>query len=373
MATKLADMPTILLANYLAGINTFMIGKPGIGKTMTIDAFTEKAQAKAPGFKAHMFYAPTMSPMDIQASAPNYETHKLEMFNNAALPNAYDDADQKGVVFFGELQNTDPATAKLLQKYVNGEDMSGVLRKPEGVVVVADGNRLEDKSGVQQQGRAFLSRFEQIEVFNDANDNIKYATENNWHSSVLTFFRENPALIDNYDEVFETSAGAHSRSEAGQRNGNNATSEEGKRGIWANMRSWDRMSRKETVAERMGREITQGEVIGNLGTAVAMQYIAHKQILSSLSSFEYIMKDPMNVPVPTKMDEQYMLAVMIAMKVTADGVETVKQFGERMPREFQAVILRTMATRKGFNTVGSAGYLKWITDPELMKLVTGGH
>lgn len=372
MASRLKEVPSILVRNYMAGVNTFLRGKPALGKTATINVFVERMQTKVAGFRCWQFYAPTMSPMDIQASAPDYDKGTLRLFNNDALPNAYTDPDAKGIVFFGELPNTDPATAKLLQKYVNGEDMSGVLRKPAGVVVVADGNRIEDKSGVQQQGRAFLSRFEQINVYSEAQDNIDYAAKAGWHPYVQTYFKDHPAEIDNYDEVFETSEAARQRSQAARsQNGASQMSEEGKLGIWANMRSWERVSKKEFAADELGSPITLSELEGSLGCGVATSYSAHKSMLLSLTSFADIMADPKKAPIPTAMDEQYALATIVAFKCQPEQMDQVKTFAQRMPLELQAVVLRSLVLRKGFNLAATKAYVAWIADPALTGLLSG--
>lgn len=373
MAIRLKEIPAVLVRNYIAGVNTFIRGKPAIGKTHTINAFVEQMKKRVPEFQCWLFYAPTMSPMDIQASAPNYESGLLTMYNNAALPNAYVDPHVKGVLFLGELPNTDPATSKLLQKYVNGEDMSGVLKKPDGVIVIADGNRIEDKSSVQQQGRAFMSRFEQLEAYAEATDNTEYAAKQAWHPFVQTFFKDNPALIDNYDDVFETTASARKRSDAArQANGSNdQQSEEGKIGIWANMRSWERISKKEYAADELKSPVTLTEAAGNLGAGVAAQYEAHKKILNGLTSFDDIMADPENAKLPSAMDESYSLAMLVALRCSEDQIDQVRVFGLRMAPELQAVILRTMATRKGFNLAASPAYVKWISNKELVALLNG--
>ena len=370
MAVKLKELPSILVRNYLAGVATFIRGKPAIGKTQTIMAFVEQMQKRIPDFQIWQFYAPTMSPMDIQASAPNYETHMLELFNNAALPNAYKTPDAKGVMFLGELPNTDPATAKLLQKYINGEDMSGVLRKPDEVIVIADGNRIEDKSSVQQQGRAFMSRFEQLEAYTDATDNMEFAMKHSWHPFVQTFFKDNPHLIDNYDEVFLTSADARAKA---QSNGgqHDQQSEEGKLGIWANMRSWERISRKEYVADQLKSPVTLQEAVGNLGAGVGAAYEAHKKILNKLASFDDVMTNPDKVVIPTGMDEKYALCMVVALRCQEDQLPQVHQFGQRMPLELQAALLRNMAARKNFNLAAGPAYAKWISDPQLTSLLNG--
>src|SRR5258708_1864523 len=180
MAVRLKECPAILVRNYVAGVNAYLHGKPAIGKTEMAEAWAEQMKRRVPDFRFWYFYAPTMSPMDIQASAPNYEKNVLQFFNNELLPNAYTDPDLKGAIFFDEFGLCEPTTGRLLQKYINGEDVSGILKKPKGVVVIAAGNRMEDKSGVQQQGRALMSRFEHHTVYSEAQDNIEHAHRHAW-------------------------------------------------------------------------------------------------------------------------------------------------------------------------------------------------
>jgi len=368
MATRLSELPQVLVRNYLSNTNTFLRGKPALGKTETILAFAEQMQKRVADFNVYTFYAPTMSPMDIQASAPNYENGKLQLFNNEALPNAYDNPDLKGIIFFGELPNADPTTAKLLQKYVNGEDMSGVLRKPKGIVVIADGNRLEDKSSVQQQGRAFLSRFENLEVYSEAQDNIDYATKHAWHPNVQLFFKEHPELIDNYDEVFEVSGSTRARA---QKSGGDQMSEEGKMGIWANMRSWERISRKEFVADELKSPITLSELVGSLGTGVATAYQGYKDMLGKLASFDQIIANPKGVTMPSAPDEMFAMLMIVALRIREDQMDAAYDFGTRLPLDMQAAMLRTLATRKGFNLADSAAYSKWLSSRELTDMLNG--
>jgi hypothetical protein len=370
MAVKLKELPPILVRNYIAKTNTAITSKPALGKTQTIELFVKQMQKRIKGFKGWAFYAPTMSPMDIQASAPDAETGKLRLYNNEALPNAYTDPDVQGALFIDEMFNADQATLKLLQKYVNGEDMSGVLRKPDGVMVIAAGNRLSDKSSVQQHGRAFMSRFEQLEVYSDAQDNTEYAAKNSWHPNVQTFFKDNPALIDNYDEVFETAGSAAGTKLAGAQR-NDTMTEEGKRGIWANMRSWERISRKEYAADELGTPLVLAEAVGNLGSGVGAAYEAHKRNLAKLPAFEAVMADPRGVAIPTAMDEQYALTMVVALKCAAEQMPKVKAFGERMPLELQAAILRHLMQRKNFDVSGTDAYVDWISNPKLSKLLNG--
>jgi hypothetical protein len=202
MQIKLKDMPRQLAIAYAAGINVWMWSKPATGKTSIINEFVRIMRNRVPDFMEHHLYVPDCGPTDIQAAMPNTKTGFLEFFNNKSLPNRFTDPDMKGVLRLGELANGDPTVVKLLQPYVNNEVMNGVLQKPEGVFVVADSNRLQDKAGGSQQMRAMLRRFTHMDVYTDATDDLEFAARAQWHPAVQVFMKEFPQYIDNYEEVF---------------------------------------------------------------------------------------------------------------------------------------------------------------------------
>lgn len=362
MATLLKDISLVMVRAYLAKANLLMLGQPGIGKTCSIEDFAEKMRDRVPDFKVWHFYGPTMSPMDIQASMPDNETSTLKVYSNACLPNAYTDPEVKGVVFVGEMLNTDPTTLKLLQKYVNGEDMNGCLKKPAGVMVIADSNRLEDKAGVVQQFRALLNRFLTVDVYTNEESNIEYASKHNWHPLVQAFFRENPHLIDNYTKVFS--------SEARKDVKNEQMAEEGKKGIWACMRGWGRISDLEFAAEELGMPTTNDELVGSVGTAPGMQFVTFKKMVGRLASIEQVLSNPEGVKIPEKIDELYALSMMVSLRCKPEDLPAVHTFAKRIQLDMQAFMLKTMMSRKGFPLVGSATYHTWISDPAITKLIT---
>lgn len=372
MATKLKNIPNLLLRAYVAKSNVYMRGKPAMGKTDTVNLFVERMKQRVPDFRVWNFYGPTMSPTDIQMAMPDIATKTLEVFNNGTLPNAYTHPDVAGVVFIGEMPNTDPTTLKLLQKYINGEDMNGTLRKPKGVMIIADGNRLEDKSGVAQHGRALLSRFMTIDTYTESEDCIEYAAKHNFHPFVQSMMREHPDAIDNYDRVFLTNEAEKKRAEASNRRGEGRAdllAEEGKNGIWANMRGWNRVSELEFAAEELGDPLTIDEVTGSVGSGVSSLYEAHKSMIGRLASLEDVMANPEKVPVPTKMDELYAMAQILSLRVKEEQLPTLYKFAKRIQYDMQAFMLRTMMLRKGFKLVGTDVYRKWILDPQLNALI----
>jgi len=365
---KLKQIPAVLRRSLLAKTNIWIWGEPGIGKTHMYIKTARTLKAGIPDLYFGSFYAPTMSPTDIQCAMPNMETGVLDIFNNGALPNGYDPAfrDRVGFIHFGEPGNTDSMTFKLLQKYVNGEDMNGKLIKPENMIVIGDGNRLQDKSNVIQQGRAMMNRFEHIDVYTDASDNIEFADENSFHPTIQKFFKDNTDHINNYERVYNPTPTQIKDMKADEMT---VYSEEGKRGIWASMRGWERISNKEYAADQLRDPLTLNEIAGSVGTGVAHLYDATRKYMDLLAQMDDIRADPKKAKLPKAAHEIFAQACIVALKCESKDMPAVHTYCTRMPSDFQVVVLKRMTQRKNFKLTDNNTYLKWIEDPQIKGLL----
>lgn len=363
---KLKELPAVISRSLLARTNLWVWGEPGLGKTDTLNESARQLRSRIEAMYHGSFYVPTMSPTDIQCAMPNVDTKMMDIYSNAALPNAYTHPDLIGFVHFGEAGNADSATGKLLQKYVNGEDMNGCLRKPDGVIVVCDGNRLQDKSGVIQQGRALLNRFEHIDVYTDVMDNREYADHAGFHPTVQSFFKDNPDHINNYSLVFEGDSPKRKDKKAEEIA---VYTEEGKRGIWASMRGWKRVSDKEYAAHQLHSTLSVNEIAGSVGTSVAMLYEAQRNAINLLARIEDIRADPKKAKLPTKASEVFAQACVVALMCEEKDLPVVKTYCSRMAYDFQSVVLRKLTQRKNFNLIENGTYTQWIDDPQLKALM----
>lgn len=88
-------------------------------------------------------------------------------------------------------------------------------------------------------------------------------------------------------------------------------------------------------------------------------------------SFDQIMANPDTVVIPKNRDDQCALATIVALGCTEAQLGAVKTFGERMPLEMQAAMLRQMAQRKGFGLAYSPHYVKWLCNNGLRVLLNG--
>lgn len=363
-------LPRELTLAYAAGTNLLLKSKPALGKSQTIAATAKTMGERVEGFKVWSFDMTTANPNDLMAYMPNEKRHKLECYENDTLPNAYDNPDLKGFVAIDEVLNGDPTTVKVFQKYTNGETISGRLRKPDGVVCIMASNRLIDRAGVMQQSRAFLRRTEQLEVHSDPAHNLKFMENAGWFPTIVKFLEKFPMLIDNYDEVFDAET---QRSGKLSKNDVEDMNEEGKQGIWANMASWERISKLEYAAQSLKMEMNPVRFNSNVGKAIGTQYNTYRAMFDKIASVEEILKSPKSVAIPSQMDQLFVMVSMLAQLVPQDQVKNAAVFLDRVQGDIKAMAIRRLVKRSqkdraAFDIGSTKEYKVWMQDPAISDL-----
>ena len=97
--TTISDVPAILKRCIRTGANLSISGSPGIGKTSIIEQTVQAIQADDKDFGFWCVYTPSLSPTDFVMMMPDQSNGTLKPYRNALLPNAYDNPDQRGVLF----------------------------------------------------------------------------------------------------------------------------------------------------------------------------------------------------------------------------------------------------------------------------------
>ncbi|MHB0965305.1 MAG: ATP-binding protein [Bellilinea sp.] len=347
---NLHDVAPILRRCIRTGTNLTLTGEPGIGKTSIINQVVEAIQKTDSGFKLWDIYTPSLSPIDFSVPMPNQSTGKLDMYHNTMMPNAFDDPDQRGVLFLGERDNADPATNKALQKYINNEAMSGLM-KPKGVIVVADSNHINHRSGTVQQSLALLSRSRLIHVEVDADVTLKYFAQIELNPFVQAYLSLRKEHVSTFETLLKNKGYE----------------------IWANPRGWERLGRAMDDADANGEILSQEEIIGDIGEAVGREFIAFLHAAKELVSYEQIASDPKTAPRPDKLSDVYAVMAMLSATTQAEDFPNVRTYVERWGAEVQVLYLRLLVTSKGKHKtacVSTRAYTEWFSQPELMSALT---
>lgn len=330
--------------------NATIYGPPATGKTFNIEAAVRELAAEVEAGGKRFVYAylngGTLTPTDLVMAMPDPDAPgKLRYYFNGALPNAYDDPDVVGVLLIGEVALLGMAASAPLQKVVNHEDVGG-YRLPDGIVVFMDGNLMSDRSGAQVLSRAFQSRSNQVQITLDREWMLE-VYKRRYHPAVSAFFKKNVAAMDNYDEVYDAKRA---------RDADDDMTVEGKQGIWANMRSWSRVSR---VLEYVDSEIKVSnntasaadlvnpnlDLYGNVGKGVGDMFLQHLTMISSLVSIEEIFAAPRKAEVSDDPAGRFFLACALAKIVSTKTFPAVAIYMQRMGKEEQLVFLVSFIDR----------------------------
>jgi len=149
--------------------------------------------------------------------------------------------------------------------------------------------------------------------------------------------------------------------------------EEGKRGIWANMRSWERISKLEYAANSLGIPMNPFRVLSNVGKAVGTQYVTFRAMFDKIASVEEILRDPKGVTIPTKIDELFVMVCMLSQLIKSTDMKPASQFVDRLQGDMRALAIRRMVKRSQknraeFDIGGTKEYQAWMKDPAIQDL-----
>lgn len=199
-----------------------------------------------------------------------------------------------------------------LHGQVNGHQISPLVH------FGATTNRLEDRAGVTGMLTPLLDRFAtviNIEVNLDdwATWNIKSGV---CDPSVISWIRHKPDVLLDWKPGQEFKKQGTCRSV-----------------------SW--------LGEQVLLGLTDKEwLAGVVGEHNASNYLAFLRVWQDLPPYETIMKNPMETPVPQKLDVMHATMGMIANRVTKDDLEQARQYLSRVSDEFAVYCMKWAATRE---------------------------
>ena len=101
-------------------------------------------------------------------------------------------------------------------------------------------------------------------------------------------------------------------------------------------------------------------ITGAVGEAAASEYAGFLQVFHELPEFDDIVARPKKAEVPVHAHTLYALCGMLAMDATAKNMGAIITYAERMPEEFQYLLVRFIA-RLNAEATETAAYIRWAT------------
>ncbi len=243
-----------------------------------------------------------------------------------------------GIIVVDEADKMDPDVKKVIgEAALSGRLGPHVL--PKGWIVWMAGNRSQDRSGSTKELDHLINRRMELDVTDDLESWIDYATKAGVSPLAIAFANQNPQI------VFSEKAPE-------------------KQGPWCTPRSLVEADRFLSVM----RESNDGEIPdepelieevgGMIGHGEAAQFFAFVKLERSMPKYARIVAAPMEAKVPNAPDAQMLVCFSLAHRVQADDVAAVIKYVDRMPKEF-AVIFAKAACQRDFKILQTPAMNKW--------------
>lgn len=226
----------------------FLWGAPGIGKSDIVKQIGEEQGREVIDVRLSLW-----EPTDIKG-IPYYNSQlgTMAWAPPAELPS---DPDSKAILFLDELNSAAPATQAAAYQLILNRRV-GTYKLPDGVSIVAAGNRETDKGVTYRMPAPLANRFLHLELHTDYEDWLNWALANQVHEQVIGYLGF--AKQDLYD--FDPRSASRS---------------------FATPRSWSFVS--ELLKDDDLEETTLTDLVaGAVGEGLAVKFMAHRKVAKQM-------------------------------------------------------------------------------------------
>lgn len=273
----------------------FMWGPPGIGKSDIVKQIGEEQHREVIDVRLSLW-----EPTDIKG-IPYFDSNANTMSwaPPAELPT---DPDSTAILFLDELNSAAPATqAAAFQLVLNRRVGTYIL--PQGVSIVAAGNRESDKGVTYRMPAPLANRFVHLELKHDFEDWQEWAVNNKVHEQVVGYIGF--AKQDLYDFDPKSTSRA-----------------------FATPRSWSFVS--ELLKDDDLNEGTLTDLVaGAIGEGLAVKFMAHRKVAKQMPKPEDILSGKVVKCDIKEISAMYSLTVSMCYELQTGNQKKVKDWDEQ--------------------------------------------
>jgi len=310
-----------------------LLGKPGMGKTSLFEAVAKNRNIGFIDFRPSL-----RDPVDIGGMrVPDEKTGKLRHFVPDDLPDPKVHG-KEGILMIDEIN----VVGQMLQATLYGlvqERRVGSYRMPKGWVPMAAGNNVADRAAAQRMSTALANRFNVQTVEPDLKSWLKQYGAEHVDTRGTAFLRFRPELFHIMPKADQTA--------------------------FPTARSWTKAFKFIDVDRTMRRKI----IAGYVGMEAANEFEAFWRILENAPSFDSIIDDPKNAPIPGQKDSgtYYAVCSMIARSVDRKNFNNAMIYVNRMLPDYQVAVVQD-ATKRQPDLMKTTGYTSWAVDNQEVTL-----
>jgi MoxR-like ATPase len=268
----------------------FMWGAPGIGKSDIVKQIGDEQEREVIDVRLSLW-----EPTDIKG-IPYYnaEAGTMTWAPPAELPT---DPNSTAILFLDELNSAAPATQAAAYQLILNRRV-GTYRLPDGVSIVAAGNRETDKGVTYRMPSPLANRFLHLELRTDFDDWLQWATNNKLHEQVVGYLGF--AKQDLYD--FDPKGSSRA---------------------FATPRSWSFVSdilNDDDLDENTVTDLVAGAV----GEGLAVKFMAHRKVAKQMPKPEDILAGKVEKCSIKEISAMYSLTISLCYELQTADQKKVK-------------------------------------------------
>jgi len=300
-------------------------GAPGVGKSDAVRQVAEQT-----GMEVVDMRLSQMDPVDLRG-VPVTKDGRTEFWPPSELP-----SHSKQLLFLDEANAAPRATMAAAMQLVLDRQL-GQYKVPEGVPIIAAGNRVKDQAVANRMPSALVNRFIHLEIEPDMGSTVKYGLGNGWPIELIQFLRFRPNLLHSMPKQQSDNEG------------------------FPSPRSWDFVVRSK-VLEVSDSKMRVHLLTGAVGQGAAIELEGFIRTFSSLPNLDQVLADPRNAPIPGETSAKYAVAGALAKKANAAHLSAIMTYLGRFPeREYMAMVMNDIVATKA-ELRDTAQVVGWFAD-----------
>jgi len=227
-----------------------------------------------------------------------------------------------GILFLDEIVQASAAVINSASELILDRTI-GKYKLPDGWSIVAAGNERKHRAGVHEMPSQIKNRMVHVELVPEAQPWVKNAIKRGYDQSVVRYIQANQGSLYQFsaDKI-----------------------------AYPTFRTWEYVSK--IMQSGAKGKVLRAMVIGSVGEAMGQDFISWIETNTILPSYEDVVADPHNVPIPKKAALRMRMAELVVAEAKVKDVMAVLSFFDRVSKDYpdlNAYIASLLATDTAFS------------------------